>query len=120
VSELNVTLPGDADAPMAARASVAALAGELTPERLDDLALVVSELVTNGVEHGRGEEIGISVAIGGDGRTRGEVTNAGCPSAELLAADDDPEMRQLGLRLVDRLCARWGVQAGSTHVWFEL
>jgi len=37
-----------------------------------------------------------------------------------MRAEDDPEPGGHGLRLVDAVADRWGVERGSTRVWFEL
>ena len=91
-------------------------ADRLPPHTLTDLITVVTELVNNAVAHGPGRPITVTV-LTGDGPIRGEVADQGNPATAI------PEMKKAngrGLRVVDKLTSRWGVQAGSTHVWFEL
>jgi anti-sigma regulatory factor (Ser/Thr protein kinase) len=53
--DLTLNLPSNTSAPGLARAAAQrSLAGELTPERLSELSLVISELVSNALVHGRG------------------------------------------------------------------
>jgi anti-sigma regulatory factor (Ser/Thr protein kinase) len=91
----------------------------LPPRVLIDLTAVVTELINNAVAHRPQRPITIALAIDGDS-IRGEVADHGNLAATIPpdgeAADDD----LLGLRVVDQLTSRWGVYAGSSHVWFEL
>jgi anti-sigma regulatory factor (Ser/Thr protein kinase) len=115
-AQLRLALPADDQAPGRARALVRRLEGHCTAEAMTDLELVVSELVTNAVMHGRGRiEVLLQPVRGG--RVRGHVADQGdCPVAVRPRADDTGGM---GLRLVDAV-ARWGVKAPPTRVWFEL
>ena len=116
---IDVELPRDPSAAAAARCELReTLAGRLPQRVLDDLALVVSELVTNAVMHGQG---GIRLRLQvDDENVRGEVVDAG--------GGFEHELRELGLfatsgrglLIVDRLTTRWGVHEGTTHVWFEM
>jgi anti-sigma regulatory factor (Ser/Thr protein kinase) len=91
---------------------------------LPDIALLVTELVANGVRHG-GAHAGTELHVVFEGR----------PAAlhvEVVNPDDSPvEVGQrppdltggggLGLHIVERLASRWGVRNGArTVVWFEL
>jgi hypothetical protein len=50
---------------------------------------------------------------------RGEIVDQGAHGVpRILRAEDDPS--NLGLKVVETLTSRWGVHAGSTHVWFEV
>lgn len=90
-------------------------------ERLDELALMVSELATNCVLHG-GHEFHLRVKRVRK-QVRVEVTDAGGGVPRMRrAATTEPHGR--GLFIVDRLSDRWGVsppsgRAGKT-VWFTL
>lgn len=116
VATLLLTLAADARAPGRARAELEPYAGLLPPERFEDARLLVSELVTNGVLHGRGEV-----------RVRAEASTAAL-HVEVVdegdgfhPGDADPDREGgWGLGIVDTLADRWGVFAGSTHVWFEI
>jgi serine/threonine-protein kinase RsbW len=121
MTETVLTLERSVDAPRAARALVRELGERLGPERTDDATLLISELVTNAVKYGP-EHGEIRVIIADDGRrTRFTVHDTG--------AGPLPVMRPLerlphqggghGLRLVEMVSDRWGVERGSTRVWFE-
>jgi hypothetical protein len=53
-------------------------------------------------------------------RTRFTVAAAGLGPLPAMRAHDDPAPGGHGLRLVDALSIRWGVERGSTRGWFEL
>jgi anti-sigma regulatory factor (Ser/Thr protein kinase) len=82
--------------------------------------LMVSELATNGVQHGRTSfEIAVDCT---DSEIRIEVTDRGDGTPEMRCPrPDEPTGR--GLRIVDLLAERWGVielgPDGKT-VWFTL
>jgi len=95
------------------------LADSLPARTLIDLTAVVTELVNNAVAHGPRRPITVALAI--DGETiRGEVADEGNPAAALPRRRTATPPGRLGLQVVDQLTSRWGVSAGSTHVWFEL
>ena len=109
-------------APAEARRSVDSLASSLTPERLDDLRLVVSELVANCIRHsGQGQTGWIDVRVEWVGSTvRVEVSD---PGLGWEPEGPGPEHSEggWGLLLVDRLAERWGHQNDPhTKVWAEL
>lgn len=80
-----LTLPSSLDSIRKARAFVRSFAAAASPAEswaklVDDLQLAVSELVTNGVEHGNGSDITVSLAST-PGRVLLEVTSgSGGPS----------------------------------------
>jgi anti-sigma regulatory factor (Ser/Thr protein kinase) len=94
-------------------------ADSLPPRTLIDLTAVVTELVNNAVAHGPQSPITVALAVDEE-RIRGEVTDQGNPAAALPKRRAAAPPGALGLRVVNQLTARWGVAAGSTHVWFEL
>jgi anti-sigma regulatory factor (Ser/Thr protein kinase) len=112
-------------APMAARSVVVhTLTGHVHGRVLADAELLVSELVTNSVQHG-GLSADDSVRVGAaisDGVLRLEVGNPG--TAGTIAAPDpdpDPERSGFGLRIVETLADAWGVtRKDHTRVWVEL
>ena len=53
------------------------------------------------------------------GSTRGTVTDGGGGAVE-IAARRDVGHGGLGLRIVDALASRWGVDVPSSDVWFEV
>jgi anti-sigma regulatory factor (Ser/Thr protein kinase) len=114
------TLPASVDTPAAARAFArAVLNGDRTVVLLEDVALVVSELVTNAVLHGVGD-VTLSVVVD-DESVQVEVGDG-----EPELADPPPVARNAdagrGLLLVSRVARRWGVRPadGGKVVWAEL
>ena len=86
---------------------------------MPDAKLLVSELVTNSVKYGRGP-LTLNFDVPEPGRLRCEVVDAGSgftPQARTRPATD---VGGWGLYLVEALASAWGVQDGSTHVWFEV
>jgi|SRR3954469_2554154 anti-sigma regulatory factor (Ser/Thr protein kinase) len=105
----------------AARRIVERLEPELDPETLSNLRLLVSELVTNAVEHVPGDQdIVITVSLRGD-RVRVEVTDEGPGFTYRKREAGDPKGSGWGLHFVDLLSESWGAmtQDGSS-VWFEM
>jgi two-component sensor histidine kinase len=82
--------------------------------------LMVSELVTNGIQHGR-TSFELTILRSGS-EIRVEVTDRGRGIPEMRSpTPDEPTGR--GLRIVDLLAARWGVDATSANgktVWFTV
>ena len=121
-TELTLRLNPGPEAIPAARQALDGLAGLLDRPVWEDLRLLVTEVVTNGVRHGsqRGPvSMAVSVA---DERVRVEVADGGRgftpPSAPIPRGDGSGGW---GLQLVDRVASRWGVNVDdSTCVWFEL
>jgi anti-sigma regulatory factor (Ser/Thr protein kinase) len=92
------------------------LAACVPPAALDDIKLMVSELVTNGIVHGGAADEPITLEVRADTVVRCEVIDHG-PGVS-LPSDHDTGW---GLRLVERLAGRWGFTRAPdrTHVWFE-
>lgn len=109
-------LPRSPDAPARARALIVPHMAVLTRQQRQDVALLVSELVTNAVVHGTGtisfrvdvDAAGIRVEVADEG----DVTVAPSPTPGAHGG--------WGLRLVDTIADEWGVLEGSTRVWFRL
>jgi anti-sigma regulatory factor (Ser/Thr protein kinase) len=124
VTELNASFSGG---PFAAAAARRALGGlrEVVGARLEDVSLLVSELVTNGVRHGGADErdlIELNVVRHGE-VMRVEVTDWGPGfDARPRPRNRADQTGGWGLFLVERLADRWGVQrlGEATMVWFEL
>jgi anti-sigma regulatory factor (Ser/Thr protein kinase) len=116
---LEVRLPGDASAARRARAELRAVKDAIASV-FDTVALLVTELVTNAVRHGKADMVDLALVAAPD-RVRVEIAHAG-PSFQPPA----PPRRRfsdggLGLLLVDRLADRWGVTENDhTAVWFEV
>jgi anti-sigma regulatory factor (Ser/Thr protein kinase) len=122
MNETVLTLDRTTTAPEQARRHVRALALDLGLARTEDATLLVSELVTNAVKYGP-VDCEIRLIIDQDARrARFTVHDPGigplpemCPATALPRAGGGH-----GLRLVDAVSDRWGVERGSTRVWFEL
>jgi two-component sensor histidine kinase len=113
---LTVELPSVPES--ARRARRALMAGGLDPDLDHTVSLLATELVTNSVRHaGAGGDIRIEATLA-EGYARIDVIDGG--------AGFDPEVRHavngFGLRLVDKLASRWGVEreSNTTRVWFEV
>src|SRR6476661_4099972 len=100
-------LPTDADAPRAAREAAALMLGRLGggDGRSEDLALVVSELVTNAVRHGPGGELELRLE-GSASTIRVEVSDGGTAT---FAWPPDATDGHWGLNLVSIFSDRAGV-----------
>jgi two-component sensor histidine kinase len=92
--------------------------GRVDEEGLLDLQLIVSELVTNSLRYGPGEEIEVDIAMADDGSIRGEVEDRGRGRVAVREIADG--RGGFGLRIVDAVASSWGVYEGSTHVWFRI
>jgi anti-sigma regulatory factor (Ser/Thr protein kinase) len=122
MTESVLTLQRTVGAPREARERIRRHAATLGAQRTEDAVLLVSELVTNAVKYGPEHgEIRLIVATD-DSRMRITVHDPGAgPLPEMRPLDRLPhEGGGHGLRLVDRVSDRWGVERGSTRVWFEL
>jgi anti-sigma regulatory factor (Ser/Thr protein kinase) len=90
------------------------------PERVfDDARLLISELVSNSIEHVREDgEIEVRVALE-ESVLRVEVLDSG-PGFE-YASRDDRDGRGWGLHFAQLLARRWGKDTEDrSRVWFEL
>jgi anti-sigma regulatory factor (Ser/Thr protein kinase) len=118
---MEVELRREVSAPKAARALLAQrFAADLSNDDLDTARLLVSELVTNAVVHGRGRII--LRADLDDRRLLVEVVDEG-PGIEPTIRKGDvanPSNGGRGLIIVDAASSRWGIHKGTAHVWFEL
>lgn len=87
----------------------------------DTAVLLVSEVVTNAVLHAR-TPMTVEVQTSGD-EVRVEVRD-GSPVHPRIHAFSPTSATGRGLRLLDRLAARWGVErdaaSGGKIVWFEV
>ncbi len=95
------------------------LSGLVTAGRLDELKLMVSELVTNGIVYGAlSVDDTIMLELRANRIVRCEVVDHG---PGFTVPDDLDENRGWGLKLIDRLADRWGVSRSpeGTRVWFE-
>jgi anti-sigma regulatory factor (Ser/Thr protein kinase) len=103
----------------ARRFATEALAGSAADVR-ESVELMVSELATNGIRHG---QTSFRLVIETTPREiRVEVTDGGAGTPQMrFPGPDEPTGR--GLRIVDMLSERWGVERDSQKgktVWFTL
>ena len=117
---VRTTLPAAVTTPAAARA----VARDVVERgrgavRVEDVALVVSELVTNAVLHGDGD-ITLDVAVAPH-TVHVEVGDGGPEEPAALNPPADAEAGR-GLQLVSRIATRWGVRtaAHGKVVWADL
>jgi anti-sigma regulatory factor (Ser/Thr protein kinase) len=118
-----VELARDPDSPAEARRALGEVSDHLTPRRLEDAQLLVSELVTNAIRHaGLHDQDQIKlIVVAGDRTLRIEVCDPG-HGFEVTEPNPDPTRPSgWGLYLVRELSDRWGVdRSAQTRVWFEL
>jgi two-component sensor histidine kinase len=109
-------LPPDLESVVLVRRVVDAMG--LQPPRTGTVKLVVSELVTNSIEHARlgpDDQIQVLASLDGRGALHVEVRDPGPgPAADAV--------RGLGWRVLERVADRWGFDRrdGLARVWFEL
>jgi anti-sigma regulatory factor (Ser/Thr protein kinase) len=118
-----VELARDPDSPAEARRALGEVSDHLSPRRLEDAQLLVSELVTNAIRHAGlddGDLIKL-IVVAGERALRIEVCDPG-HGFDVTEPDPDPARPSgWGLYLVRELSDRWGVeQSLQTRVWFEL
>jgi anti-sigma regulatory factor (Ser/Thr protein kinase) len=122
-TEVRLRLANGPDAVAAARRGLDPLEPQLGAERLHDMRLLVSELVTNSVRHarnGREEELELTVSVSARAIHVSVVDHGPGFAASPRQPDDDPGSGW-GLFLVEQLSDRWGVELnGCTQVWFEI
>lgn len=114
MTEMNLTLESNEQAPRISRQKLSEMRSELEP-RYDDLALVVSELVSNSVLHSNDGLVSVSLSKTND-RVRIEVKDPG-PGFDI----DHPRGDGIGLEIVSRVAETWGVDnEGECTVWAEV
>ena len=117
----STTLPAIATTPAAARAFAreAATRGRAAVH-VDDLALVVSELVTNAVLHGLGD-VTLELTVEPEAGVRVEVSDDAPVSPPPAEYRPDAESGR-GLLMVSRLASRWGMrpEGPGKVVWADL
>ena len=112
------TVESTPEAALQAREALAKLPGTLADETYADLRVVVSELVTNSVEHGPAGPVSVSIELLAAGGVCGWVRDGGAGGVK-ISEGQEPGLG-LGLLIVDTLAASWGTRPGSSDVWFEL
>ena len=118
--ELSFELAGGPYAVTAARLALAEIDDDLDESQAFDVRLLVSELVTNSVQHakvGPDDSIRLRLAIGGES-VRVEIADDGPGFDPPPDTGDTERERGWGLFFVAQLASRWGVDADC--VWFEI
>lgn len=91
------------------------------PHDREDAALLVTELVSNVVDHVQGQALlSLELALS-DGWLRVSVADFSTEPPVVRRHPDD-RARGRGLRLVEAVADRWGVERhhGGKRIWFEL
>jgi anti-sigma regulatory factor (Ser/Thr protein kinase) len=116
---LSLSLPPVATAGRVARAAVRDhFTDVLNRNTVADLELVISELVANSVEHGRGTiQLSVEHSIAA---MHGSVTDDGDGFDYRPPDLTSQALRGRGLSIVDALVTHWGIRHGSTQVWFDM
>ena len=121
-SSLDRVLLSGSDAPSEARREFRSFAAHFGDEVANTGSLLVSEVVTNAVQHGptgKATTIGLHCAVVGS-RLQVEIADDGRgfrPSGR----DRGQDVAGWGLHIVETLARAWGVDDGRpTRVWFEL
>jgi len=117
---IDVELESTAAAPARARGALEQIEGRISPDRMRDVRLLVSELVTNAVRHAGGEAVRLVVDLRGS-LLRIEVHDPGHGFEVKQPSDDPLRASGWGLVLVEELADRWGIDHHPrTRVWFEM
>jgi anti-sigma regulatory factor (Ser/Thr protein kinase) len=123
-AEIDLRLVPEPEVVTTARHALDQLADLLPAEKLEDVRLVVSELVTNSILHAElspNDQISLTVTVLA-GSVRGRV----CDSGSGFEVPSEPSPRSdmsggWGLPIVEMISDRWGVQHNSCAcVWFEI
>jgi len=116
------TLPRDArSAGISRRAVTTVLNAWSMTGLVDDARLVMDELVANAADHAEGASIRVTITRTARGRVRLAVVDKDGRRPVMRAVGDDDEEGR-GLRLVDELCDRWGVDPlpWGKRVWADM
>ena len=120
-------LRADHGAPRAARDLLRGMATQAGCDegRVEQAALLVSELVTNAVLHGRTDVVRLTLAV--DDRTVEVAVEDRSPDAPVVGDADPSDLHGRGMVLVERLAEAWGVSplpeeddGAGKCVWFRL
>jgi anti-sigma regulatory factor (Ser/Thr protein kinase) len=124
LAEIDLRLPPEPEVVTTARHALDQLTNLLPFEKLEDVRLVVSELVTNSILHAGlspDDQISLTVTVS-DGAVRGSV----CDPGPGFRIPSEPSPRSdlsggWGLPIVETISDRWGIE-GNRHayVWFEI
>jgi anti-sigma regulatory factor (Ser/Thr protein kinase) len=122
MDDLNfIALPYTLDAPALARQYLRTHAQHLPPAKLDDALILISELVTNAVQHGQ-PPITFTGSFN-PAHVEVAVTDHGPGTPTASPASQHGEGHGRGLQIVADLSTRWGVMPAGDFgktVWFCL
>jgi anti-sigma regulatory factor (Ser/Thr protein kinase) len=121
-SDMSFELAGGPYAVTAARLALADLDAHLDASVAFDVRLLVSELVTNSVQHAsvKAEDSIVLVVAIGDENVRVTVRDEGPGFEPPASPPPDDADAGWGLFLVEQLADSWGVAEGGQGVWFEI
>ncbi|MFD8964305.1 ATP-binding protein [Streptomyces sp. NPDC059568] len=92
-------------------------------ELAGDVGLLLSELVTNALRYGRGDQVGVRLRLTGLGMLRIEVDDGSPVPARIRTARQGDEGGR-GLLVVDAVVAErggdWGVSGDGTKTWCSI
>ena len=123
-AEIDVRFAPEPEVVTTARHTLDGLADLLPAEKLEDVRLVVSELVTNSILHAglsTKDQISLTVKVSA-GSVRGRV----CDPGSGFEVPSEPSPRSdmsggWGLPIVETISDRWGVKRNRRAcVWFEI
>lgn len=113
--------PVAASVPLARHVTLDVLRGWRSPHDLDDAALLVSELVSNVVDHAQEEAVLTLELALAEGWLRISVAD-GSSVRPVVRELSQERPRGRGLQLVEAIADRWGAEDhhGGKRIWFEL
>ena len=113
--------PVAASVPLARHVTLDLLRAWGSPHDLDDAALLVSELVSNVVDHVQSEAVLTLELVLGDSWLRISVADGSSVVPVVRDLRNDLP-RGRGLQLVEAIADRWGAEDhhGGKRIWFEL
>ena len=118
--DLDLHIARDRSAPAEARQAISNLQDRVDTDVVGDAMLLVSELVSNSVKYGDGDEILMRVRARGTRHVLVEVLDEGEGFAPTVKRPVRFQSGGFGLHLVDEIASAWGVHPGTAHVWFEI
>ena len=124
MQEARVLFRPDATAPAMGRRILDGMGDGLAPSMLEDARLLLTELITNAIQHGhleRGDRISVTVRR----EAAGIIVEVADPGDGIPQPSDNDRGSESGwgLTLLERLADEWGVEPvpdGGTLAWFRL
>jgi serine/threonine-protein kinase RsbW len=119
----STTLPREAESAGTARKLVrTALAAWGLEDQIDDATVVITELVSNAVDHGRLASIRVIVSRPAESWVRLGVIDRSKAIPMMRTDSDGDQIRGRGLVIVDSLTERWGtdIYRWRKQVWGEM